>query len=239
MIYIAICDDKKATTANLEELLQTYTNEKLLEAKIEYFTTPSVLYDHMSQEPVNIIFMDLNFGTEKEDGIIWASRIHQDFPQTLVLILTAYENRYKEGYVAKAFRFMTKPFSHDELYENMDACMDELNLYKSITISRQGNTEKIPIQDILYFTAHVGGSELKTIHTTYFCEESLVQWENIAPNVFFRCHKTYLVGLNAVKQIKNHTIFLKNGEKLPVSRRKWTLLKATFIQFDITMKGHT
>ena len=29
----------------------------------------------------------------------------------------------------------------------------------------------------------------------------------------------------------------KNGEILPVSRRKWTLLKSAFIKFDIVMKG--
>ena len=240
MIHIAICDDKKITTANLETLLQTYTKEKSLDVEILYFLTPSSLYDHMSQNPTDIIFMDLDFGTEQEDGILWATRIHQDFPDTLVIILTAYENRYKEGYVAKVFRFMTKPFSKEELYENMHACLEELDLYKAVRLSRHGNTHKIPIQDILYFAAQSGGSELKTFETYYFCDESLLQWEEkVSPNIFFRCHKKYLVNLNSVEQIKNHTIFLVNGEKLPVSRRKWTLLKSAFIKFDITMKGRT
>lgn len=238
MIHIAICDDKKNTTENLEELLLAYTKEKSLDAKILYFTTPSALYKHMGQESVDIVFMDLHFGLEQEDGILWASRIHRHFPQSLVIILTAYEDRYKEGYIAKAFRFMTKPFSQDELYENLNACLEELNLYKTILLLRHGNTHKIPILDILYFAAHSGGSELKTIHTSYLCEESLLQWEEkTAPNIFFRCHKKYLVNLNAIEQLKNHTILLKNGEVLPVSRRKWTLLKSVFIKFDIAMKG--
>ena len=59
MIHIAICDDKKITTANLETLLQTYTKEKSLDVEILYFLTPSSLYDHMSQNPTDIIFMDL------------------------------------------------------------------------------------------------------------------------------------------------------------------------------------
>ena len=117
MIHIAICDDKRVTTANLEELLQTYTKEKLLEVNILYFSTPC---------------------------------------------------------------------------------------------------------------------------SSYFCDESLLQWEEkISPNIFFRCHKKYLVNLNSVESIKDHTILLANGEKLPVSRRKWTLLKYAFIKFDITMKGRT
>lgn len=239
MIHIAICDDIKSTTTNLEELLQTYTSEKLLDMKLLYFTAPSALYDHMTKEHIDIVFMDLNFGMEHEDGILWATKIHKYFPKTLVLILTAYENRYKEGYIAKAFRFMTKPFAKEELYDNMNACLEELNLYKSIPLSRNGSIQKIPIQDIIYFSALSGGSELKTIQRTYICEESLLHWEKETPNIFFRCHKKYLVNLNAIDTINNHMIFLKNGEKLPVSRRKWTLLKSAFIQFDITMKGRS
>lgn len=238
MIQIAICDDKKITTANLEELLKSYMEEKLLEINIIYFLSPSALYNYMSENHVHIVFMDLDFGVEQEDGILWSMKIHQNFPDTLVIILTAYANRYKEGYVAKVFRFMTKPFEKEELYENMQACLEELNLYQVIKIFRYGGIKTIPIKNILYFSAHTGGSEMKTIDTSYFCEESLLQWEEkTSPCIFFRCNKKYLVNLYSVEQIKNHTIFLINGEKLPVSRRKWSLLKTAYIKFDIAMKG--
>lgn len=240
MIQIAICDDKKITTANLDELLKNYMAERLLDTNIVYFLSPSALYNYMSRNPVDIVFMDLDFGSEEEDGILWSTRIHQDFPNTLVIILTAYANRYKEGFIAKVFRFMTKPFTKEELYENMNACLEELNLYQIISISRHGSTKTIPVKDILYFSAYSGGSILKTAETSYFCEESLRQWEDkTSPSIFFRCNKKYLVNLNSVEQIKSHMIFLINGEKLPVSRRKWSLLKTSYIKFDITMKGAT
>lgn len=237
MIQIAICDDKKSTTGDLEELLLSYKEEKSLEMCVLYFSMPSALYQYMKENTVDIIFMDLDFGFEKEDGILWSTRIHQDFPQTLVLILTAYEDRYKEGYIAKVFRFMTKPFSKEELYRNLNDCLDELNLYKTVILFRRGKTHKIPIQDILYFSASTNGSTLKTIETSYFLEESLLQWEGkTSPNIFFRCHKKYLVNLHAIEQVKDHSILLTNGEKLPVSRRKWTALKSAYMKYDITMK---
>lgn len=238
MIQIAICDDQRSTTEDLETLLPTYANEKMLDINITYFSSPSILYSHMKQTTMDIIFMDLDFGSEAEDGILWSTRIHQDFPQTLVLILTAYEKRYKEGFVAKAFRFMAKPLSKKELYSNLDACLEELNLYKVVILTRHGVTQKIPTKDILYFAARKGGSDLKTVQTSLSCDKYLMQWEYQMPSsIFFRCHKKYLVNFNAIKQIKNHIILLSNGEKLPVSRRKLTLLKAAFMKFDIAMKG--
>ena len=239
MIQICICDDQRNTVKNLEKQLLIYAQEKSLDINIFYFSTPSTLYTYMQQNNlVNIIFMDLEFGSQSEDGILWSTKIHHEFPQTLILILTAYEHRYKEGYVAKAFRYMTKPFDYEELHKNMDACLDELKLYKIILVSSRGNTQKIQINEILYFIAQPGGSEIKTIQTTHYCDESLKQWEiKTSSGLFFRCHKKYLVNLNAITKIKNHSILLSNGEELPVSRRKWTLLKTAYVRFDIAIKG--
>ena len=64
--------------------------------------------------------------------------------------------------MARAFRFMGKPFSKDELYSNMNACVEELSLYKAVTLSRRGITQKVSTKDILYFAAKKGGCDIKT-----------------------------------------------------------------------------
>ena len=48
MIHIAICDDKRATTANLEELLQIYAIEEALDIELLYFSTPSAPFNASS-----------------------------------------------------------------------------------------------------------------------------------------------------------------------------------------------
>lgn len=238
MLQIAICDDEKNTVAGLEKQLKCYADKRKMDINIKYFITPVLLYDYIKKENVDIIFMDLEFGSEDNDGILWSKKIHKEFPQTILMILTAYEKRYKEGYEAKAFRFMTKDFDYYELSSNMDACIEELNLYKTIVISSMGNMFKIPINEILYFSAQSGGSVVKTQESEYYCDENLKQWEmKVSQNMFFRCHKKYLVNLNSVIRIKNHTVVLINNDELPVSRRKWTLLKEAYIKFDIVMKG--
>ena len=237
-MQIVICDDLKSTIQDLEQLLLSYEKENNLDFHISYFTTPSELYPYLKKTPVDVIFMDLDFGMEAEDGILWSTKIHQDFPKTLVLILTAYENRFKEGFVARAFRFMAKPVCKKELYSNLDACREELNLYKTVTLSNPNLTLKVSAKEILYFEARKNGCYIKTEHTIQKNDKSLLHWESqVPPTLFFRCHKKYLVNFHAVKQIRNHMLLLKNGEKIPVSRRKWTLLKIAFMKFDIALKG--
>ena len=236
-IEIAFCDDYQADAGGLEKGLQEYFARKNVEYAFHTFTTPSGAFHYMEQHPIHILFMDLEFGNDKEDGIHWTRIINDTFPNTLVLILTAHEHRYKEGYRARAFRFMTKPLLAKELEENLDDCMMELEAFSTIAV-RQKNTELLlPANSIVYLEAYIGGS---TLHLTgdklYHCEENLTWWaEQLQSPPFFRIHKSYLVNMAHITDIlpNHHTVLIDSFLRLPVSRRKWTEFQRSFIRYDV------
>lgn len=230
---IAVCDDQVSVAEQLQTLINTFDEEYKTESELHSFLKPSELFDFMQRESVDVIFMDLEFDDEKEDGIIWLKKIKQYYPQTIIIILTAYENRYKEGYEVRAFRFMTKPVLEKELFEYLYLCMEELQLTKYIPLKRRGIPHNIPLRDICYFAAQSGGSELWTRTDMYACEESLLHWEKILPSdVFFRCHSKYIVNFAFVTSFENQILTLVNGEKIPVSRRKWKAFQIAYMKFD-------
>lgn len=234
---IALCDDHKTITRELEKMIQKFHESHQLSCDLAHFTNPSRLYSHMQSEPIDVVFMDLKFENAAEDGIDWSKKILQLSPHTIIIILTAYEARYKEGYAVRAFRFMTKPIEEKELFENLEACLEELELNRSISIPRHGIPQEILLSDICYISAQSGGSELWTRTDMYPCEESLLQWEQRLPaSIFIRCHKKYLVNLQSVIQLDNHMLTLAGGEKVPVSRRKWKALQIAYMKYDI--RGH-
>ena len=114
---IVLCDDNEIVLKELRVLIKKFDEKNSLQSDFLYFQKPSVLFQYMQNETVELIFMDLEFCDESEDGIVWLKKIKKQFPHTIVIILTAYENRYKEGYEARAFRFMTKPIEEKELFE--------------------------------------------------------------------------------------------------------------------------
>lgn len=230
---IVLCDDQKSIYTELDGLLQKYSKEKNLDYEFLYFEKPSLLFEYMQNESVELVFMDLEFCDKAEDGIIWLKKIHKHFPHTIVIILTAYENRYKEGYEARAFRFMTKPIEARELFTYLDVSIEELQLSTTISLTRRGISYPIPVQDIFYFSAQFGGSELWTKNDAFLCDESLVQWESRLPgSLFFRCHSKYLVNLAHVTTFDKQMLILSNGEKIPVSRRKWKAFQLAYMKFD-------
>lgn len=230
---IAICDDNEAIIHEMCELIHRYNIEKTLENDIVNFLKPSKLYEYMEENVVDIVFMDLEFMDQEEDGIAWSREIKRKWPNIVLIILTAYEKRYKEGYEVKAFRFMTKPISERELFENLESGMEELSCAETVSLIRRGIPHNVRIQDICYLAAHSGGSELWSKTDTYYCEESLVQWEKKLPaNVFFRCHHKYLVNLMCVVRMEAQKLILVNGEQIPVSRRRWKAFQIAYMKWD-------
>ena len=230
---IAVCDDQVSVAENLQTLLRQFDEAYKTESEVFSFRKPSELFEFMQKKNIDVIFMDLEFEDEAEDGIVWLKKIKQYFPQTMIIILTAYENRYKEGYEVRAFRFMTKPIIKKELFEYLYLCMEELQLTKYIPLMRRGIPHNIKFRDICYFAAQSGGSELWTRTDMYACEESLLHWEKMLPtDTFFRCHSKYIVNLAYVTSFENQILTLVNGEKIPVSRRKWKAFQIAYMKYD-------
>lgn len=235
MINIAICDDNPAAIENVRKNIWTYKSNHEEKFSIHEFFTPMELFLFMQSNPVEIVIMDLEFHQPDHDGILWSTRIRSQFPECLVLILTAYEDRFREGYVARAFRFMTKPLIYQEFEQNLHACLNELNLHDTIVISQHGADISIPLKNIIYFSVHFGGVEICTLGNTFYSSESLLQWEQQLENQsFFRIHKKYLINLSHIHHLEDHMVEMSNLKQLPVSRRKWTPLQSSYIKYDLT-----
>lgn len=230
---IVLCDDQKSVYEELRSFLEKFEENLLQKSELLYFSKPSLLFAYMQKEPIDLIFMDLDFCSSSEDGIIWLKKIKENFPRTIFIILTAYENRYKEGYEVRAFRFMTKPIDEKELFDYLQVTMEELCMTNRITLMRRGIPHEILIRDIRYISAQHGGSELWTKTDLFFCDESLLQWEQRLPmSIFFRCHSKYLVNLACVTAFENQVLTLIGGEKILVSRRKWKAFQLAYMKFD-------
>lgn len=230
---IAICDDNENTIQEVKGFLEKYNRIKELTNEILCFPKPSKLYAYMEYQEVDMIFMDLEFREKEEDGILWSDIIKKKYPNVLIIILTSYEKRFKEGFMVKAFRFMTKPIIEQEMFEGLDCGMEELTFAKTISLVRRGINYTIPIQDICYLAAQSGGSELWSRTDMFYCEESLVQWEQKLPeDLFFRCHHKYLVNLMNVTKVEPQRLILVNGEQVPVSRRRWKSFQIAYMRWD-------
>ncbi len=107
---------------------------------------------------------------------------------------------------------------------------------KHLACSERGRILLIPIGDVVYLRAELKYVTARTREREYLLEESLTQLEQEYPQRFLRVHRNCLVARAAVAGFERahddegegHWLVLLKGhpEKLPVSRRQWSQLRA-------------
>ena len=102
----------------------------------------------------------------------------------------------------------------------------------SLAIRSAGRIDLIPVRDIAYIKADGSYSELilrdgrVRVHS-----KSLDKLLTILPPTFERIHRSYLVRLDEVTQLRvregsRYTILLKSGEEIPVGRTRIQAIRA-------------
>jgi two-component system, LytTR family, response regulator len=169
-----------------------------------------------------------------------------------IIFTTAYDQYALRAFELNAVDYLLKPFPKRRFLEAVKKAIDKItsgtgnkesasNLLSKrpensspvsrIVVRKANSLNIIPVDQIRYVAAeddyvmiyHTGGKALKQ-QTMKFYEENLPKTD------FVRIHRSYIVKVDQIKQIEpygkeNHVAMLNSGDKLPVSRAGYKLLK--------------
>jgi DNA-binding LytR/AlgR family response regulator len=92
-----------------------------------------------------------------------------------------------------------------------------------IVVSAFNVIKRIPISDIVYIFAENRRVKIKTEEKEYYCSTKLKELDRIFSGLgFLRCHKSFLVNLEYVKDTGRNELHLRSGRSIPIgcSRRE-------------------
>lgn len=169
-----------------------------------------------------------------------------------IIFTTAYDQFAIKAFELNAVDYLLKPFPPERLREAINKVIARVGtgnadnpppskliekipgqdaLLNRIVVRKGTAINLIPIDQVRYFEAeddyvmvhHTTGKALKQ-QTMKFYEE------NLSPKDFVRVHRSYIVRVQEINRIEpygkdNHVAILKSGDKLPVSRAGYKLLK--------------
>ncbi len=148
--------------------------------------------------------------------------------------MTNYVKYALDGYKVGAYRYLLKPVTVAQLRDELSGELARLDRSRSRVVALQGDDGlvSVPLSQVRYFSsdrhlvqAHTARGTLRSTKTIAALESEL------ADSAFFRCHKSFLINLQAVATIGREEVELAEGEKVPVSRHRHAELLDAFATY--------
>lgn len=220
MLSIAVCDDEIIECAGMAEKIRGNLEEMKVPCFLRQFNSGEELLQ--SEEDFDIVFLDIMM--DGLDGMKTAKRIRKKASCRLLVFISASREYVFDAYDVEAFWYLVKPVETAKLKQVLKKAVlkTEAASPDFILVNKGRQKQKIFLRDILYFEIM---GRLIDIHKTggisdYYGKISILE-EELREKGFFRCHKSYLVHLKYVKGYNRQEAVLDNGEKIPVSKRRY------------------
>lgn len=219
---VAICDDEPIVRNLVKEMCLDYFKLNLLEVNIFMFKNGvEFLKNNMEMD---IVFIDVDM--PKLNGLSVAEKIRYRGENSFIIFLTGYSEMMQNAFKVKAFRYLLKPVKKYEIFEALEAIQKEVLEDKKIVISYKNVDTIISEQDILSIESLGDHTSIYLYDKYHISTNTLAYWSEILDKtLFFRTHKSYIVGISHVRKIDKKSVFLINNMEVPISVRNMKKFK--------------
>ncbi|NMS89073.1 response regulator transcription factor [Clostridioides difficile] len=231
MINIAVCEDEKETQLLIVDYLANILKNISIEYEIQKYLSGEELLESNLKD-IDILFLDIKM--EKLNGMDTARKIREVGNEMEIIFITSLIDSIQEGYEVRAYRYLLKPIEFEELKKHVLTCIKDIEINKDsyIAIKNKSNTYKIYLNQIKYIEVQKKDMIIHTINKNFDIKYSLSKIEKeLNLSRFVRCHKSFIVNLNYVENIKYNIAILESGEEVPISRYRYKEVKEKFLKF--------
>lgn len=219
MIKIAIVEDDKHMSDDLQKNILLYFNEKGKNSSVLTFSSAeSFLSSNMSQ--YDLILMDVQL--PGMNGIDALKKFREIAPHTLVIIVTSVAQYAINGYSVRAFDFILKPVTYYDLVLKLNRAIPliENKGDNKIVVANKTQTNVIKVSDIYYVEIYGHTVVYHTSNGTITSTGTMKKvQELLKEHSFALCNQCYFVNLGYVTSVQGYTVTVA-GNELAISRQR-------------------
>lgn len=222
---IAVCDDNKAFLDSIAIKAKMYFETYDIICDVDkYLYGDNLLSAHHAQ-PYDVVFLDILM--PKTSGFDVAKDIRDLSEKTVIVFVTTENQLIQSSLDYRPFHFVYKGNEHamDIYLKNViEKLAVFLETSRTVTIELPYREEKrIVIKDIVCVSSKANYLEITLVSGEKTkVRKTLESFTELLPEKHFaKTHSRFLVNMNYIKWIDypNHTVHLKNNEKITISRR--------------------
>jgi DNA-binding LytR/AlgR family response regulator len=227
---ILIVEDEAPAARMLKNMLGDILKGEAESVRIQRSLRTSRRY--IWEHRIDLLFLDLDLNGE--DGLdvltcATAGAFH-------CIVVSAHHERALESFEYGVLDFVAKPYREERIEKALERYRKGLSdsRLKFVSIVREGKALLVPLEAISHIQADNRHSVIfEKDGTQETCNKMLHDLQKILPSYYARIHRSFIVNMGEVRQVttypdRRHSVLLKSGTDLPVSRGAYKVLKERF-----------
>lgn len=231
MLNVIICDDN---TLFLNDLAQSIERVVDFEHRIFAFESASELLTNTKdafKSNMSLLLTDIEM--PDINGIELAKQLKEIYPLLQTIFITNYPEYVEKAFDVEPVHYIIKPINDEKLRTALIKAAEQLKKQTKncLQINTKDKFIRIPYSEIKYIESIGRKAIVYDLNKNTAVPKKLDDLEKLLPDCFLRVHKSYLININMVEQIKNYKITLFNGDIIPVSKSKYPNTKSKIIDY--------
>ena len=207
MLNFAICDDNKNILDKLDKMLENIFTKNSFEAQVcfKFDNFDDLINCFDNNNKIDVLFLDINLKSQKT-GLDLAEEIRKKNKDVYLIFTTGHLEYAMVAYKYKTFDYLAKPITYERLEDTVRRLFDDIYGLPKKYIKIDNKNTLVDQSEIQYIKRDGMKLIFHTSYTDYESYSSFNKIQNNLPENFIRCHKSYIVNLDAIKNVDPVTL---------------------------------
>lgn len=229
-MYILVCDDDAGASESLIKLIYDELKELKLTASVLSFSNSDDLFDWLKSNTAALIFLDIQLNSE--NGIDIAREINRIQPELSVVYVTGYSDFAGQICLSRFESFLLKPVDKEKFRFVFRRVMKDIELKTNFIHLKAGSSlVSLDTRKIMYAESYHRQIIVHCCDETREYYYKISDLMTVLPNNFVQIHKSYIVNMDLIQSVKSAQITLRDRTVLPLSQKKSTEFKKTYMDY--------
>lgn len=230
--HLAVCEDDRDIRVEISRLCDEILTEIQIAHELRSFSSAEELEAELeNQRMFDVLILDIRL--ERMTGMELAKKLRREDNRISIIFITGCEEYLREGYEVQPVHFLLKPIEKSRLREALLTDWKLNHKPERVTLRRGNRTLGLMLREILYIEAGVNHNIRIVLEgREEMFPVTLSEMEQKLPaESFIRCHNSYLVNLEYVREWNRSALQMADGVRLPVGRKYYKECQAAFISY--------
>lgn len=215
MLNFVVCDDNMHILDKISKILESIFIEHNFDANIIFKTRSAndvLSYIQNNYNKIDVLLLDINLKSEVS-GLDIAKNLRKYNKNTYIIFTTGHLEYVMMAYKYKTFDYLPKPITFEKIEETVIRLFNDISNNSNKYLKLVSKNMLINEDDIYYIKKDGMRAIFISPDQTYEIYNSFSKIQNSLPSNFIRCHKSYIVNINKISDIRINInkIYFKNN----------------------------